>query len=89
MRYHAGAAQLFSSILGQPAHRPAAAERCRNCERSGQIPDSIRAAHFLGIYDRFLCADSRHVWQGVADAQEDLHDSNTLDGKFWVGMRLD
>jgi hypothetical protein len=54
-----------------------------------KITDSIGAACFLGSYDRFLCADSRHVWQAVADAQEDLHDSNTLDGKIAVGMRLD
>jgi hypothetical protein len=53
------------------------------------MTDSIGAACFLGSYDRFLCADSRHVWQAVAAAQGDLHDSNTLDGKFWVGMRLD
>jgi hypothetical protein len=51
--------------------------------------DSIRAACFLVTYDWFLCADSRHVWQAVADAQEQLHDSNTLNGKFLVGMRLD
>jgi hypothetical protein len=55
----------------------------------GQITDSIRAACFLGRHDQFLCADSRRVWQAVADAQEHLHDSNIMDGKFSVGMRLD
>jgi hypothetical protein len=60
-----------------------------NCERLHQPGDSIRAAYFLIIYDVFLCADSRHVWQPVAAAHEERHDSNTLDGKFSVGMRLD
>jgi hypothetical protein len=78
--------QLKASAAGAPNR--CGAPFC-NCERSGQITDSIGAACFLGNHDRFLCADSRHVWQAVAVAREDLHDSNTLKGKFLVGTRLD
>jgi hypothetical protein len=61
----------------------------RNCEGLRQTADSSGAAYFLGRYDESLCADLRHMWQAVAAWREQLHDSNTLDDKFPIGMRLD
>src|SRR5262249_306948 len=80
---------VLTRLSSDPTAPPQSVRERRAFVTSRRKATATATAQFLGRHDLILCADSRHVWRGVVGSRKAWRDSNGLDGKIRVGMRLD